>query len=318
MPFRILRYSTYERLLEAFRERDKLRGEREAYEESIRRLAADADVLREERDKALCEVTDFEKRVAEEVQARFAHMGVSRHRFEQLAADRAELVELYIERLYSLACRFAQDSIRTQHNRGLFILLVDRRNANPQNFSEFYEGQREYLDHEEFRGIERLPHIFSTFAYNLLEYMGGKELRLSKEGNVLGFEERDGALLVDLRGVIYQTRQMVEGVRSHKVYSKVERLMGGSARHNAAIYASSLDEVLVSIVVSEETNIVTIFRDGKYVEAYDPYEDAVITREEYFDGKVAARFAQPPAARPRRPSVEDTEDIVSDVVESSA
>lgn len=286
MPIRILLRTTYRRLLDAVRERDQLRSERTANDEAVRRAL-------EERDRALNALAEVEKEyrqhvanqealVEERVTERIAEMNVSRRRFEQLAEARNELVELMISKLTSLARRFARESVETRHNRGLLILLVDRRNIAAHNFSDFHEGQKEYLEHDEFRGIERIPHIFSPTAYNVLEYMGGKELRLNEEGDVLAYEERDGALLVDLCGVIYRTRQMVEGVRSYKVYSKVERLMDGGARHNAAIYASSLDEVLVSIAVSEETNHVTVFRDGRYVESYDPYTQKVVGRAEYF------------------------------------
>jgi hypothetical protein len=283
----VLWSATYRRLLDAARERDKLLRERDAYEESARRLAHERDRLEEELGR-------LPQRVEAALDERVAAMNVSRRRFEQLAQDRQELVALYIEKLYALACRFAYDNVATGHSRGLLIILVDRQNADPRNFSAFHEGQQEYLEHDEFRGVERTPHIFSPVAGHILEYMGGKELRLNGAGNVLGYEERDGALLVDLRGVIYRTRQMVEGVESHKVNSRVERLMRGSARHSAAIYASALDEVLVAIVVSEETNHVTVFRDGKFLEAHDPHEARVITREEYFGG---------PPGKPRLPLI---------------
>jgi len=73
---------------------------------------------------------------------------------------------------------------------------------------------------------------------------------------------------------------MVEGVRTHKVYDKVESLLEGNAKHNAAIYASSLDEVMATIVISEETSKVTLFKDGKFVKSYDPYADVEKTRAE--------------------------------------
>lgn len=286
MPICILLRRTYRRLLEAARERDRLRSEKVAWEQATQNAL-------QERDEALKTLKKLEEEyrqyranqealIKERVDERIAEMNVSRRRFEQLAEARNELVDLMSRKLISLARRFAQESVETHHNRGLLILLVDRKNMSEHNFSDFHEGQKEYLEHEEFRGIDRIPHIFSPTAYQVLEYMGGKELRLNEEGDVLAYEERDGALLVDLCGVIYRTRQMIEGVRSYKVYSKVERLMNGGARHNAAIYASSLDEVLLSIVVSEETNRVTVFRDGRYVESYDPYTGRVIGREEYF------------------------------------
>jgi hypothetical protein len=61
----------------------------------------------------------------------------------------------------------------------------------------------------------------------------------------------------------------------------VERLLKGSARHNAAIYASALGEVMVAIVVSEETSEVTLFRDGRFTKSYDPYTDVETLREAY-------------------------------------
>ncbi|MEO2004411.1 MAG: hypothetical protein ABGY41_09945, partial [Candidatus Poribacteria bacterium] len=220
--------------------------------------------------------------VDKRVDDRIADMSISRRRFEQLAQDRAELVELLISRLYALSCWFAHDSAAEGSNRGLFMLLVDRRNMDQHNFSDFHEGQAEYIHRQDFQGIELAPHVFSPVTRNVLDYMGAKDVRLGRDGEIVGYEERDGAVLVDLQGMMYRSRQMVEGVRTHKVYSKVERLMKGSARHNAAIYASSLDEVLVSIVASEETNQVTVFRDGKFVETYDPHTDEQISREQYF------------------------------------
>ena len=285
MPIKIIRRSLYRKLLAAADERDRLREEEMRRDEAVAQLSRERDDLTSQLKQTKAEFdtyqTDSDEAVERRVAERLREMNISRRRFEQLAADRAEIVELCTERLYNMACRFSMQSAEAQENRGLFILLVDRRNMDPHNFSDFHEGQAEYLDHDEFRGLERMPQIFSPVAQQVLEYMGGKEMRLSREGEILGYEERDGAIIVDLRGVIHKTRQMVEGVRTHKVYSKVERLLTGSARHNAALYASSLDEVLIAIVVSEETNQVTLFRDGRFDRCYDPYEQRVITRDEY-------------------------------------
>ena len=100
-----------------------------------------------------------------------------------------------------------------------------------------------------------------------------------ENGEITGYEERDGALLIDLRGISVRSRIMVEGVRTYRVYSRVEALTKGSAKHNAAIYASSLNEVMVAIVVSEENSEVTMFRDGRFVKSYSPYGDAETLRE---------------------------------------
>ena len=37
---------------------------------------------------------------------------------------------------------------------------------------------------------------------------------------------------------------------------------------------------MVSIVISEETSEVTLFRDGRFIESYDPYTDKETPREE--------------------------------------
>ena len=132
----------------------------------------------------------------------------------------------------------------------------------------------------QYQGINQIPQIFSPKINEIFSYMGEKVILKDKSGEITGHEERDGAILVDLSGAAFRSRIMVEGVRTHRVYDKVERLQKGSARHNAAIYASSLDEIMVSIVISEETSEVTLFRDGRFIESYDPYADQETLREE--------------------------------------
>jgi len=80
---------------------------------------------------------------------------------------------------------------------------------------------------------------------------------------------------------------MVEGVRTHRVYEKVEPLKEGNAKHNAAIYASSLDEVMAVVVVSEETSKVTLFKDGKFIKSFDPITETEETRADTFGEKEA-------------------------------
>jgi hypothetical protein len=110
--------------------------------------------------------------------------------------------------------------------------------------------------------------------------MGERTILRDETGKVTGHEERDGALLIDLQGITFRTCMMVEGVRTYRVYDKVEQLVKGSARHNAAIYASSLEEVMAAIVVSEETSEVTLFIDGHFAKSFDPITDTEITRDE--------------------------------------
>ena len=306
MPIKLMRGSTYRRLLH---ERDdaRKRGQdaADAAGAERERLERELAALRSEH----AEQTErLDSLVAKRVDDRIADMNISRRRFEQLADDRTELVELYITRLHALSCWFAQESAADGSNRGLFVLLVDRRNMDEHNFSNFHEGQEEYIQQPSFQGIARAPHLFSPVCRDVLDYMGAKDVRFGPEGDVVGYEERDGAVLVDLQGVMYRSRQMVEGVRTHKVYSKVERLMKGSARHNAAMYASSLDEVLVSIVVSEETNQVTVFRDGKFVQAYDPHANEQITREQYLGepgGEPRLAKVEPLAGGSPAPAISD-------------
>ena len=135
--------------------------------------------------------------------------------------------------------------------------------------------------------------------------MGEKVILKDKSGEITGHEERDGAILVDLNGIAFRSRIMVEGVRTHRVFDKVERLHKGSARHNAAIYASSLDEVMVSIVISEETSEVTLFRDGRFIESYDPYSNQETLREE----KVVPMKRKGPSEAPTNVEIQQKETL---------
>ena len=224
--------------------------------------------------------SDTDARVAEEIELAITELGFSRPQIEKLWSDRRDLIEFYTEKLYSLAKHFAQVSREMRKNRGLFLLLVDWRNIDHENFSEFHDGQVEHLMQSHFQGIDEVPHIFSPKIDEVLNYMGEKIALKDASGEITGYEERDGALLIDLRGITLRSRIMVEGVRTHRVYGEVEALKKGSAKHNAAIYASSLNEVMVAIIVSEETSEVNIFRDGRFIKAYNPYTDTEELRED--------------------------------------
>ena len=220
------------------------------------------------------------RRFAADMETATKEFGLSLKQIETLWADRLDLIDLYIDKLYSLAKDFARNNREMRKNRGLFLLLIDRRNMDDDNFSEFYDGQIEHLTDQQYQGISQLPQIFSAKINEIFSYMGEKVILKDKSGEITGHEERDGAILIDLNGVAFRSRIMVEGVRTHRVFDKVERLHKGSSRHNAAIYASSLDEIMVSIVVSEETSEVTLFRDGRFIESYDPYTNQETLREE--------------------------------------
>ncbi len=223
---------------------------------------------------------ELQRRIAEDMESVTREFGLSSKQIEALWADRLDLIDLYIDKLYSLAKGFARNNREMRKNRGLFLLLIDRRGMDEDNFSEFHDGQIEHLAEEQYQGISQIPQVFSSKIDQIFSYMGEKVIIKDKSGEITGHEERDGAILVNLSGIAFRSRVMVEGVRTHRVFDKVERLQKGSARHNAAIYASSLDEVMVSIVISEETSEVTLFRDGRFVESYDPYTDQGTLREE--------------------------------------
>ena len=225
-------------------------------------------------------MTSYSRRIAEDMESVTREFGLSQKQIETLWADRLDLIDLYIDKLYSLAKDFARANREMKKNRGLFLLLVDRRNMNEDNFSEFHDSQLEHLSEKQYQSIVQLPQIFSSKINEIFSYMGEKIILKDKSGEITGHEERDGAILVDLNGLAFRSRIMVEGVRTHRVFDQVERLHKGSARHNAAIYASSLDEIMVSIVISEETSEVTLFRDGRFIESYDPYTDQETLREE--------------------------------------
>ncbi|MCH8291218.1 hypothetical protein IH992_08985 [Candidatus Poribacteria bacterium] len=244
--------------------------------EAVEQKAADYELLQAEYQKLK---EGVQERIAEEIEEGVKELGFSRTQIEKLWEDRAELVELYRDRLYSLAKQFSQASREMRKNRGLFLLLVDNRNLVNENFSEFHDGQTEHLIQSQYQGIDDLPQIFSPKINDVFSYMGEKVMLKDENGEITGYEERDGALLIDLRGISVRSRIMVEGVRTYRVYSRVEALTKGSAKHNAAIYASSLNEVMVAIVVSEENSEVTMFRDGRFIKSYSPYGDAETLRE---------------------------------------
>jgi hypothetical protein len=244
----------------------------ERYKEDFAQIKLEYDNLKEKNELELQQA----------VNQKIEELGISKKKFAQLMADREELIAFYIDKLYSLAQRFALESKESGENRGLFIILVDERNFDDSNFSVFHEGQIEYLNQECYIGLDQIPHIFSPVIKEVFTFMGEKVESIDRDGKVIGYDERDGALLVNLKGVAFMSRIMVEGVRTHKVYDKVEPLLEGNAKHNAALYASSLDEVMAVIVISEETSKVTIFRDGKFVKSYDAYADIEKTRPELF------------------------------------
>ena len=289
--FKILGRAQYQNLLNQQRD---LRRQLHELEEKFRVLTTEKDeleacrqaeksALKHQLDNLRQTEQDYEQlreRIAADMESVAKEFGLTRKQIEALWADRLDLIDLYIEKLYSLAKDFACANREMRKNRGLFLLLIDRRNMDQGNFSEFHDSQIEQLTEEQYQGIARMPHIFSTKIDEIFSYMGEKVILKDKSGEITGHEERDGAILVDLNGVAFRSRIMVEGVRTYRVFDKVERLHKGSARHNAAIYASSLDEVMVSIVISEETSEVTLFRDGRFIESYNPYTDEETMREE--------------------------------------
>ncbi len=289
--FKILSRAQHQHLLN---QQKNLRRELNELEEKLQALTTEKDELEagHQAEKSVLnqqleglqqtaqEYEQLQRRIVEDMESVTEEFGLSLKQIETLWADRLDLVDLYIDKLYSLAKDFARSNRKMRKNRGLFLLLVDRRNMNEDNFSEFYDGQIEHLTKKQYQGISQIPQIFSLKINEIFSYMGEKVILKDKSGEITGHEERDGAVLVDLNGVAFRSRIMVEGVRTHRVFDKVERLHKGSARHNAAIYASSLDEVMVSIVISEETSEVTLFRDGRFIESYDPYTDQGTLRED--------------------------------------
>ena len=279
--FRILNRAQYHNLTN---QQKNLRRQLHELEEQLKAVTTEKDeleALHQEETSALNQQLEvLRQRIAEDVESVIQEFGLSRTQIETLWADRLDLINLYIDKLYSLAKDFACANREMRKNRGLFLLLIDRRAMDQNNFSEFHDGQIEHLTEKQYQGIDQIPQIFSPKIEEIFSYMGEKVILKDKSGEITGHEERDGAILVDLNGAAFRSRVMIEGVRTHRVFDKVERLHKGSARHNAAIYASSLDEVLASIVISEETSEVTLFREGRFVESYDPYTDQETLREE--------------------------------------
>ena len=289
--FKILGRAQHQHLLNQQR---NLRRQIQEFEEKLNALTTEKDDLeaRHQAEKSALnhqletlrqtaqDHEELQRRIAEDMESVTREFGLNSKQIETLWADRLDLIDLYIDKLYSLAKDFARTNREMRKNRGLFLLLIDSRNMDADNFSEFHDGQIEHLTEEQYQGISQIPQIFSPKIDDIFSYMGEKVILKDKSGEITGHEERDGAILINLSGIAFRSRIMIEGVRTHRVFDKVERLHKGSARHNAAIYASSLEEVMASIVISEETSEVTLFRDGRFVESYDPYTDQGTLREE--------------------------------------
>ena len=270
------------KLLEKEKEdlKEEYRREREDYDARLKKLQHQAQAYDSLHARFQQLKDDVEAQIAEGIDTEIKELGLSPSQIETLRADRKDLIELYLKKLYSLAKQFALSNKKMRTNRGLFLLLVDQRNMVSENFSEFHDGQKESLTQEKYKEMDGVPHIFSSNINEVLDYMGEKVEITDESGEITGYEERDGALLINLKGFAFRSCIMVEGVRTHRAYEKVEALQKGSAKHNAGIYASSLDEVLAAIIVSEENSEVVVFRDGRFVKSYDPFTDAETLRHQ--------------------------------------
>jgi chromosome segregation ATPase len=71
---------------------------------------------------------DVEIQIVEGIDIGIKNLGFGPAQVETLWADRKDLVEMYLKKLYSLAKQFAMLNKETRKNRGLFLLLVDQRN----------------------------------------------------------------------------------------------------------------------------------------------------------------------------------------------
>lgn len=258
---------------------EKYRRERTELDARLKELRCQAQDYESLQARFLKLKGDVEIQIAEGIDTEIKKLGFSPAQVETLWADRRDLVELYLKKLYSLAKKFATSNKETKNPRGLFLLLVDQRNMVSDNFSEFHDGQTECLTQEKYQEIDSVPHIFSPDIDEVLDYMGEKATIKDESGEITGYKERDGALLINLAGFAFRSCVMVEGVRTHRVYERVEVLQKGSAKHNAGIYASSLDEVLAAIIVSEENSEVVVFRDGRFVKSYNPFTDTETLRQ---------------------------------------
>ena len=109
---------------------------------------------------------------AERIELTIKDLGMSHDQIKKLWSDRTELIDMYIDKLYSLAKHFAKTSKGLQKNRGLFLVLADYRNMEGSNFSEFHYGQEEHLEQDIYEGIDQLPHLFSTkiSTYNINQF----------------------------------------------------------------------------------------------------------------------------------------------------
>ena len=162
-----------------------------------------------------------------------------------------ENVKTLVEGIYAQSRRFAERSVRENERRGLLIVLVDRDKMNERNFSA-HNSEPEILESKDWRDREK-RRILSRGFFEIMDCTAKEKNERGETG------EKRGAILVDLRGVMFRTRQMIEGVQTRRADSNIPRRRGG--RYDAAKYASSLPEAAAAFVV--EDNLAALFIDGK-------------------------------------------------------
>ena len=64
----------------------------------------------------------LQQRITEDMESVTKEFGLSRTQIETLWADRLDLIDLYIDKLYSLAKGFARTNREMRKNRGLFFI----------------------------------------------------------------------------------------------------------------------------------------------------------------------------------------------------
>ena len=98
--------------------KDELLEERSA---SLKQMGQDFHALEEEYRQVQ---EQNEASMVERIELTIRDLGMSREQIKKLRDDRNELINMYIDKLYSLAKHFARTSKGLQKNRGLFWFLL--------------------------------------------------------------------------------------------------------------------------------------------------------------------------------------------------
>lgn len=165
--------------------------------------------------------------------------------FQFSAAREFKKVE---KKIFNLLCSISKDSFKDKKRHGLLVVLGS------------FDVAKDYVVYG-MRQIGVNPvQKYTNIAINSFE----------KDIKSLFSKDYDGAIIINRNG-------QVIGARIYLTVNdpSLEVPGGCGTRHITAASFSKRDDVISVSTLSEETNIVRVWKDGSFVEQYSPDEDIV-------------------------------------------